>query len=118
MQADPEQLNPLLVLGGTPDPSLKDIEDGGVLATAFAGRANFLVTDNLKDFARPAAEIFPTVRLQLRDGTLRQLSCQIHQRPDGHHLVVAHPIDLMRWVDRRLDLTPAAVKSFLADPAL
>ena len=117
MRAGPEQLDPLLVLGGTPDPSLKDTEDGGVLATAFAGRADFLITDNLKDFAAPASEIFRTTRLKMKTGDIRQLSCQFHQRPDGQQLVVAHPVDFIRWVDRRMELNAAAVKAFVTASA-
>ena len=51
MKFGPAGFDPHIVLGGSPDPALKDIEDGGVLATAYAAHAGILITDNLKDFA-------------------------------------------------------------------
>ena len=49
MKAGPERLDPHLILGGTPDLTVMDVEDGDVLATVFAARAHVLVTDNRAD---------------------------------------------------------------------
>lgn len=110
MKNGPRGLDPYLVLGGTPDPALKDIEDGGVLATAFAATADVLVTDNLADFADGAYEIYDTSMAKRSDGTTRQLSCQIHRRPNGQSLIVAHPADFAHWVERGFDISPQSIK--------
>jgi predicted nucleic acid-binding protein len=76
MRFGPDELDPLLILGGTPDLSLKDQEDGGVLAVAFAARANVVVTDNLADFEVGDCETFETSTVRRRDGKTRRLTCQ------------------------------------------
>jgi hypothetical protein len=51
MKFGPDGFDPHIVLGGSPDPALKDFEDGGVLATAYAAHAGTLITANLKDLS-------------------------------------------------------------------
>ncbi len=68
MKFGPAGFDPHIVLGGSPDPALKDLEDGGVLATAYAAHAGILITDNLKDFAGQDAETYRTSRVQAPDG--------------------------------------------------
>jgi hypothetical protein len=79
-----------------PDPSLLDVGDGGLLATAFAARADLLITDNLTDFPAPDCETWKTSVAMKPDGTRRQISCQIHTRADGQTLMVVHPADFVR----------------------
>ena len=62
MKAGPEELDPHLILGGTPDLTLQDAEDGGVLATAFGARAHVIVTDNLTDFMPQGCETYERPR--------------------------------------------------------
>jgi PIN domain len=111
MRYGPRRLDPYVVFGGTPDPSLLDTEDGGVLATAFAARADVLVTDNLSDFAAADCETFATSVVRRPDGTKRQLSCQIHTRPDGQTLMVVHPADFAHWIERRFEISPASLRA-------
>jgi len=68
MKFGPAGFDPHIVLGGSPDPALKDLEDGGVLATVYAAHAGILITDNLKDFAGQDAETYRTSRVQAPDG--------------------------------------------------
>lgn len=56
-------------------PGIKDIEDGGVLATAYAAHAGILITDNLKDFVGQDAETYRTSHVQAPDGKTRTLLC-------------------------------------------
>jgi hypothetical protein len=110
IKAGPEELDPHLILGGTPDLTLKDAEDGGVLATAFGARAHVLVTDNLIDFMPQGCETYETTKIRLTDGSERSLTCQILGRPDGHEIVVAHPIDFAEWIVELFDPTPKNVR--------
>ncbi len=48
---------PLLVLGGTGVAPVRDEEDRYVLETAFAGKADYLVTENMRDFVPPGTWI-------------------------------------------------------------
>jgi predicted nucleic acid-binding protein len=109
MRNGPERLDPHLVLGGTPVPSLRDVEDGAVLATAFAARATLAVTDNLKDFGSPAIATVDTTLVRTAHG-MRQLSAQIHRRPDGGEMTVCHPVDFLLAIDKGYFLTPEALK--------
>lgn len=111
MKHGPRALDPYLVFGGTPDPAVLDTEDGGVLATAFAAAADVLVTDNLVDFAVAAAERYNTSTVRRADGTTRQLSCQIHQRPNGHELIVVHPADFAHWLERGFEISPRSIRA-------
>jgi len=110
----PRVLDPYLVFGGTPDPSLRDVKDGGVLATAFAASADVLVTDNLSDFLAADCEAFNTSVGRRPDGQTRQLSCQIHTRANGRTLLVVHPVDFVHWMERRFDISPAWIRSMFA----
>jgi len=110
MRAGPERLDPHLILGGTPDLTLRDREDGGVLATAFAVRAHVLVTDNLIDFKPARCETYETTTIRLPDGQNRVLTCHILSRPDGLEIVVAHPIDFAAWISEMFDPAPKNVR--------
>jgi hypothetical protein len=118
MRYGPRRLDPYVVFGGTPDPSLLDVEDGGVLATAFAARADLLITDNLTDFAAPDCETWKTSVAMKPDGTRRQLSCQIHTRPDGQTLMVVHPGDFVHWIERRFEISPRSLRATFGPGAL
>ncbi|WP_298257252.1 PIN domain-containing protein [Bradyrhizobium sp.] len=111
MRYGPHRLDPYVVFGGTPDPALRDTEDGGVLATAFAARADILVTDNLSDFATDDCESWTTSVAQRSDGSKRNLSCQIHTRPDGRTLMVVHPADFVHWVERGFEISPKSLRA-------
>ena len=117
MKAGPERLDPHLILGGTPDLTLRDTEDGGVLATAFAARAHVLVTDNLTDFKPLRCENYATTTIRLRDGHNRTLTCHILTRPDALEIVVAHPIDFAAWISEMFDPTPKNVRDRHSNPA-
>lgn len=114
MKFGPAGFDPHLVLGGTPDPALKDLEDGGVLATAYAAHAGLLITDNLRDFAGQDAEVYRTSRAQTPDGRTRDLYCVVRARPDGRELVIVHPADFVSWTDRNLRISPEAVRQSFA----
>lgn len=114
MMAGPEELHPHMVLGGTPDLRVHDVEDGAILAAAYAARAHLLVTDNLTDFMPERCEIFETAILASPDGSQRSLTCQIIRRQGTHELVVAHPIDLAAWLRDQMPLTPENIRQRLA----
>lgn len=95
-QRGPHRLDPFLLLDRSEIRfPLRDREDAAVLATAFAARADLLVTDNLSDFASKDCTIAATSRARHSTGAVRQLSCQFHRAPDGHVIVVAHPLDVV-----------------------
>jgi predicted nucleic acid-binding protein len=114
MKFGPAGFDPHIVLGGSPDPALRDLEDGGVLATAYAAHAGMLITDNLKDFAGQDAEIYRTSRVQTPDGKMRELYCIVRARPDGRELVIVHPADFISWIDRNLSISPEAIRQSFA----
>ncbi len=119
MKFGPAGFDPHIVLGGTPDPTLKDMEDGGVLATAYAAHAGILITDNLTDFAGQDAETYGTSRVQTPTGKKRDLYCIVRARPDGKELVIVHPADFITWTDRNFRISPEAIRrSFVASPKL
>jgi predicted nucleic acid-binding protein len=92
----PDALDPYLLLDSSNVPfALTDREDAAILATAFAAKADLLLTDNLGDFEHKGCTMVPTSLARHADGRTRQLSCQIHHSPDGHRLVVAHPLDIL-----------------------
>jgi predicted nucleic acid-binding protein len=92
----PDALDPFLLLDRSDVVfPLRDREDAAVLATAFAASADLLVTDNLKDFETQDCEVIPTTLAKHSSGAVRQLSCQIHCAPDGHVVMVAHPLDVV-----------------------
>lgn len=108
MQFGPEELNPYLLLGGGREQfAMTDTEDAGVLATAFASRASLLVTDNLKDFETKDSLRVDTRIVKASSGT-RQLHALRHQRSDID-LIVAHPLDVVSWLDQRIVFESNAV---------
>lgn len=111
MRYGPAGFDPYLVLGGTPDPSLRDIEDGGGLSTAYAAHANVVITDNLKDFAGQDADGYVTSVARMADGSVRELYCLIRQRPDGKSLIVVHPADFVMWTQSGLKFSAAAIRA-------
>jgi hypothetical protein len=111
MRYGPRRLDPYVIFGGTPDPSLLDVEDGSVLATAFAAGADILITDNLSDFTARNCETWKTSVLMRPNGSRRQLSCQIQTRPDGRTLMVVNPADFAHWVERRFEISPDSLRT-------
>jgi hypothetical protein len=114
MRRGPEQLDPYVILGGSPVLSVRDLEDGGILATAYAGRAEILVTDNLRDFQSGAAEQHTTTLLRSK-GAMRQLSVHIHRWPDGFEVCVCHPHDFLAAARHGILLTPEAMRRIIAE---
>lgn len=107
MKFGPEELDPYLLLGGREQFGMADIEDAGVLATAFASKTALLVTDNLKDFRTKDSGRVDTRMIRTSSGT-RQLYALRHRRSDVD-LVVAHPLDVMAWLEQRIDFEPDAL---------
>lgn len=108
MKAGPEGLDPYLLLAGRDQLGMHDREDAGVLATALAAKADFLITDNLRDFVTNDGGTFATQAVW-SNGRLRQLFAILHERADGVLVAVAHPVDFLAWVRDGRDLTPAMV---------
>jgi predicted nucleic acid-binding protein len=107
MKYGPDELDPYLVFGGHEQFAMADVEDAGVLATAFAARANLLVTDNLKDFWSKDALRVDTRIVKASSGS-RQLHALRHQRYDVD-VIVAHPLDVLAWLEQRLEFEPDAL---------
>lgn len=107
MKHGPEELDPYLLLGGREQFAIADVEDAGVLATAFAARAHLVVTDNLKDF-RTKESLRVDTRIVATSAGQRQLHALRHRRTDVD-LIVAHPLDVMSWLERRIDFEPASL---------
>ena len=114
MRFGPEELDPYLLLGGREQFAMPDVEDAGVLATAFASKAGLLVTDNQKDFQAGCSARADTRTVATGSGS-RQLSAMRHRRGDID-LVVAHPLDVVIWLEQRQDPTPAALWDRLSRP--
>ncbi len=80
---------PSLTLGGVGVIPIHDVEDRHVLETAWAGRADILVTANLADFTEGAHQVAPGGRMfELERG--------------GHSLILAHPFEAIRWLREEL----------------
>ena len=107
MKYGPDELDPYLLLGGREQFAMADVEDAGVLATAFASRTTLLVTDNLKDFQTKESLRVDTRIVKASSGA-RQLHALRHQRSDVD-LIVAHPLDVMALLERRLNFEPDAL---------
>lgn len=98
-RSGPDALDPYLLLDRSDIPfALADEEDARVLAIAFAARADFLVTDNLADFAGAGGDITDTSTARHSDGHLRQLTQQVLRSPSGHRLVILHPLDMLAGI--------------------
>lgn len=113
MKFGPEELDPYLLLGGREQFATADIEDAGVLATAFASRTALLVTDNLKDFETRDSRRADTRIVKASSGK-RQLYALRHRRADID-LVVAHPLDVVSWLEQGLDFAPDALWNQLSE---
>lgn len=96
---------------------LRDREDAAVLATAFAARADLLVTDNLSDFETKDCVIAATSRARHSTGAIRQLNCQFHRARDGHMLVVAHPLDVTARLAQGKSILFEELRQLPSDPA-
>lgn len=107
MKFGPEELGPYLLLGGHEQFAMADTEDARVLATAFASGTALLVTDNLKDFRTRTSRRVDT-RIVKASSTTRQLYTLRHQR-SGIDLIVAHPLDVASWLERRIEFEPEAL---------
>lgn len=107
MRFGPAELDPYLLLGGREQFAMPDVEDAGVLATAFASRASLLVTDNLKDFQIGRQARVETRTVVTPFGT-RQLYATRYRRGDID-LVVAHPVDVVAWLEQHFDPEPDAL---------
>lgn len=102
----PYKLDPYLLLDDDHVAfSVRDREDAGVLAIAFAAHADLVVTDDLADFETKDCVAIATSRARHADGSERQLSCQVHRSPDGRNLVVAHPLDLVARITKDHSVT-------------
>jgi predicted nucleic acid-binding protein len=76
---------PSLTLGGVGVIPIFDAEDRHVLETAWAGRADILVTANLVDFVQTADEVLSPNRLY-------------RARRGGRTLMLAHPFAAAAWL--------------------
>lgn len=83
---------PSLTLGGTGTVPMIDAEDAHVADTALAGRADWLVTANLRDFVEPS-------RARLRARRLTDHVAVIDGTGGTGRLLVAHPRVAAAWID-------------------
>jgi predicted nucleic acid-binding protein len=83
--------SPQLTLGGTGIVPLRDTEDAHVLETAIAGKTDFLITANFKDFITKNTAVVSLDRHA------------IHRSPDGS-IHIVHPYLMMEWL--RTDKIP------------
>jgi hypothetical protein len=98
IRTGPDRLDPYLIMGGAGKFALSDREDREVLAVAFAGEAELLVTSNLKHFRTDKCEVVETTTVKTGKGP-RQLHAHIHTSGD-RWLIVADPIDVADWIRR------------------
>lgn len=105
MKFGPEGLDPYLLLGGREQFAMADLEDAGVLATAFASRSDIVITGNLSDFETKDSTSIDT-RIVGTSPNSRQLRAHRHRRGDVD-LIVAHPFDVMDWIRQGYDFQPA-----------
>jgi predicted nucleic acid-binding protein len=82
------KLGAQLTLGGTGIIGLRDIEDAHVLETAIAGRADFLVTANFKDFI-----VDQDTKIEIPDRHAVYYS-------SAHSLQIVHPYLILEWIKR------------------
>jgi predicted nucleic acid-binding protein len=79
------KLGAQLTLGGTGVIALRDVEDLHVLETAIAGKADFLVTANFKDFT-------------LRDTSIEIPGRHAIYRSPAHSVHIVHPYLMVEWL--------------------
>lgn len=106
MRYGPDLLDPYLILGGEERFAIADVEDAGVLATAFGAKADILVTDNLRDFASKDAAVLDTQVINTRASGQRRLQAFRYQI-GASDLIIAHPFDVVQWIRLGYDFTPA-----------
>ena len=82
------KLGAQLTLGGTGVIGLRDIEDAHVLETAIAGKADFLVTANFKDFI-----VDRDTKIEIPDRHAIYYS-------SAHSLQIVHPYLMLEWIKR------------------
>jgi predicted nucleic acid-binding protein len=82
------KLGAQLTLGGTGVIGLRDIEDAHVLETAIAGKADFLVTANFKDFI-----VDRDTKIEIPDRHAIYYS-------SAHSLQIVHPYLMLEWIRR------------------
>ena len=78
-------MGPSLTLGGVGVIPIQDTEDRHVLETAWAGRADILVTANLDDFVQDGDEV-------VRAGRAYRLN------HGGKTMILAHPFEAAGWL--------------------
>jgi len=105
MRYGPEALDPYLILGGAERFPMADTEDAGVLATAFGGHADLIVTDNLQDFVTKDAEVVDTQVISTVASGSRTLQALRYSVADTN-LIIAHPFDVMNWMRLGFDFSP------------
>lgn len=109
IRTGPDRLDPYLIMGGAAKFALSDREDREVLATAFAGEAELLVTSNLRHFRTDKCEMVETTTVKARKGP-RQLHAQIHTIGD-RWLIVADPINVADWIRRGISVDPTTLRN-------
>jgi hypothetical protein len=82
---------PALTLGGLGTMPMLDVEDRHVLETARAGRADWLVTANLRDFIAPS-------RTGLAPRQVRQ-DLAVMPGLEGGRLLIVHPRPAGTWIE-------------------
>ncbi|WP_373545611.1 putative toxin-antitoxin system toxin component, PIN family [Chamaesiphon sp.] len=80
------KLGAQLTLGGTGVIGIRDTEDAHVLETAIAGRADFLVTANFKDFI-----VNRDTKIEIPDRHAIYYS-------SAHSLQIVHPYLMLEWI--------------------
>ncbi|MBO9133406.1 PIN domain-containing protein [Rhizobium sp. B230/85] len=108
MKYGPDGLDPYLILGGEERFAMSDVEDAGVLATAFGSEADILVTDNLKDFASNDASVVDTQVVNTTSSGKRTLQA-LRYEISSADLIIAHPFDVMQWIRLGYDFTPGTL---------
>jgi predicted nucleic acid-binding protein len=115
MRHGPERVDPFLLPESAGSLPLHDTEDAGVLAVAFASRADLLITNNLADFAAKDAERLPTGRGGFSSNSASRDHALIFERNDGVALVVAHPFDALEWLREGIAPRPDVVRRYCSN---
>lgn len=115
MKYGPDGLDPYLILGGGERFAMSDVEDAGVLATAFGAKADILVTDNLKDFTTKHASVVDTQVVGTTSSGQRTLQALRHETGNAD-LIVAHPFDAIEWIRLGYDFTPSTLWNAIQKP--